>query len=381
MTDWSFLKPDLKNRTTVLGVLVQNFVFCTGIALLLWLFFPTTNGYGFWSHFVHSQMIGNSICLMAIGATYLFSHFRLGGKFVRLAFVLLIPVVGAVIGLLGATWLLGIPFNSNPMLLDTNNIVVNTLIAITASIVFASYLGHRQRLLKLELAASEQTRRSEAARHAMLQAQLEPHMLFNTLANLRALISTDTDRALEMLDRLDYFLRETLSSSQTPSHTLEHEFKILENYLSLMKVRFGDRLHYTLTLSEECKQQQVPSLLLQPLVENSIRHGIEPQIDGGNITVLAACSEDAMTLSVSDTGIGYSCADLNYSQTNSDGIHNDHKPISDSGFGLANLKERLTHTYGRNASFTISHSNPEQMTGCKVTLILPHTVTESDHVH
>ena len=136
---------------------------------------------------------------------------------------------------------------------------------------------------------------AEAARRAaaenqlkLLESQLEPHMLFNTLANLRVLIGIDPPRAQAMLDRLIAFLRATLNASRSTLHPLATEFERIGDYLALMGMRMGPRLQSQLSLPDALRDVGVPPLLLQPLVENSIKHGLEPQIAGGRIEVDAA---------------------------------------------------------------------------------------------
>lgn len=163
----------------------------------------------------------------------------------------------------------------------------------------------------------------------LLQTQLEPHMLFNTLANLRALMGTEPARAQDMLDHLVAYLRATLNASRATLHPLQTEFDRLRDYLELMAVRMGPRLHYTLDLPPELAHLPVPPLLLQALVENAIQHGLEPQVAGGSITVRARQADGWVTLEVQDTGVGLA-----------------HGPATADGFGLAQVRERLAATYG-----------------------------------
>lgn len=155
-------------------------------------------------------------------------------------------------------------------------------------------------------------------------------MLFNTLANLRALISTDPVRAQTMLDHLNGYLRATLSASRTDNsqHTLEKEFDRLKDYLELMAVRMDDRLQFTLELPDALRGINIPPLLLQPLVENSIRHGLEPKVEGGSIRIAASRQGNTVTLDISDTGPGFAAV----------------SPDA-GGFGIASVHERLASAY------------------------------------
>jgi len=276
--------------------------------------------------------------------------------------------LGAFIGITLASWLVGDASDPSYNSFNIGSVLFSAFVAVVASIIFSAYIRHRESMLKLKLAASEESRRADNARHAMLQAQLEPHMLFNTLANLRALIQTDTDKAVVMLDRFDSFLRETLSSSKMRHHSLEHEFSVLDDYLALMKVRFGDRLQYTLNLDHGCKDRLVPSLLLQPLVENAIKYGVEPQVDGAQIIVSAKGGAETTMVSVYDSGGGFDVTTID----RSDKLSQDASSLN-GGFGLNNIKERLVHSFGNRATFEMESN---AASGTTVTLTLPLISTE-----
>ena len=185
----------------------------------------------------------------------------------------------------------------------------------------------------------------------LLLTQLEPHMLFNTLANLRVLVGIDPARAQHMLDHLIAYLRATLSASRATEHGLQAEFDRLRDYLALMEVRMGPRLSYTLELPDALRQASVPPLLLQPLVENSIRHGLEPKVEGGHITVQAQSLPGAdgapalLQITVSDTGVGL----------RSDAAAQRQTPDLGRGFGLTQVRERLRTLYGPQASLSLQH--------------------------
>jgi hypothetical protein len=187
--------------------------------------------------------------------------------------------------------------------------------------------------------AAVQTAQRQAAEHQLklLESQLEPHMLFNTLANLRVLIGIDPPRAQQMLDQLITFLRATLSASRASQHPLSAEFARLGDYLALMKIRMGDRLQTQFELPPELAEAPVPPLLLQPLVENSIKHGLEPNVAGGRIRVSAAREGETLVLRVRDTGAGVS------PDAASDGTR----------FGLVQVRERLASQYGARASLSL----------------------------
>ncbi|RYZ03387.1 MAG: sensor histidine kinase, partial [Comamonadaceae bacterium] len=194
------------------------------------------------------------------------------------------------------------------------------------------------------------------AKLKLLEAQLEPHMLFNTLANLRVLITLDPPRAVAMLDRLNGYLRATLGGSRATQHPLEDEFARLADYLALMAVRMGPRLRSTLDLPDDLRAVQVPPLLLQPLVENAIRHGLEPQVEGGELQVSARRESRAdgpwLLLRVTDTGAGLP-SDAQAADHDSGRAVNGANGAT-SGFGLTQVRERLHTLHGERASLRLT---------------------------
>ncbi|HSV82910.1 MAG TPA: histidine kinase [Ramlibacter sp.] len=226
------------------------------------------------------------------------------------------------------------------------------LVSAIAGIVGSYYFYAQSRSAYLQRKMVEAQRHAEDARLKLLESQLEPHMLFNTLANLRALIALDPPRAQQMLDHMIAYLRATLDASRGTTHALQAEFERLRDYLALMAIRMGPRLSFTLELPPDCAGLAVPTLLLQPLVENSIQHGLEPKVEGGRIVVRAWRNQAQLELEVRDTGVGASA-----------------QPPSGRGFGLAQVRERLAALYGPAARLTFE-SSPGAGACVRVTLPL-----------
>jgi signal transduction histidine kinase len=211
------------------------------------------------------------------------------------------------------------------------------LLTLLASAIAVLTLSLLERLSHARADAEAARRAAAENQLKLLESQLEPHMLFNTLANLRVLIALDPPRAQAMLDRLIAFLRATLNASRSTLHPLATEFERIGDYLALMGVRMGARLQTQLSLPAELHDVGVPPLLLQPLVENSIKHGLEPQIAGGRIEVRAARDGEWLLLSVRDSGVGLGRMDLS----------------GDTRFGLQQVRERLHTLYGKRASLEL----------------------------
>ena len=206
------------------------------------------------------------------------------------------------------------------------------LMSLAAGTVGTFYFVSREKLSRIKLEHEEALHQASQAQLALLQSQLEPHMLFNTLANLRALIATDPPRATHMLDHLNDYLRSTLGASRQlergQDHALQAEFDRLRDYLELMAIRMGPRLRYRLDLPPALASQPVPPLILQSLVENAIVHGLEPQVAGGEVRVSAHADGNTLVLQVADTGVGFDTT------------------VSAEGFGVTQVRDRLATRYG-----------------------------------
>ena len=217
-----------------------------------------------------------------------------------------------------------------PRMFESGGLLPGLVTTVFATVAISGFFYSRGKSRHLEALVALAQRDAAEARLKLLETQLEPHMLFNTLANLRVLIAHDTPRALEMLDHMIAYLRATLGASRSTQHPLRAEFDRLRDYLALMAIRMGPRLAYTLDLPDELANHPVPTLLLQPLVENSITHGLEPQVAGGHISVQARREGGRLVLRVSDNGAGMQAP----------------AAPGAGGFGLAQVRERLATAYG-----------------------------------
>ena len=188
----------------------------------------------------------------------------------------------------------------------------------------------------------------------MLRYQLNPHFLFNTLNAISTLI-LDKDNALAnvMVTRLSRFLRYTLDNDPMMKVSVAEEVEALRLYLDIEKVRFDERLQLHFNVDETASEALMPSLLLQPLVENSIKYAIANAINGGSITVDARVDEDRLCLQVADDGPGL---ELNK------------KGDGRGGVGLSNCRERLKEIYGKRQSFKLTTTDPHGLT---ITICIP----------
>jgi len=217
-------------------------------------------------------------------------------------------------------------------LLQGNILLYWIILGISYSVDY--YKKYRER----ELERSQLEANLAQAHLQVLKMQLHPHFLFNTLHAISALIHKDPDAADKMISRLGDLLRLTLDNSGSYEVPLKEELEFLRLYLEIEQVRLGDRLKIELDIDKETLDALVPSLILQPLVENSIRHGLAPRKEGGRIKISSFRSSEKLVIQVYDNGIGFK---------------EDHESVIKKKLGLANAKERLKQLYGAEQKFDL----------------------------
>jgi anti-sigma regulatory factor (Ser/Thr protein kinase) len=230
---------------------------------------------------------------------------------------------------------------------------------IVAMIIIKLVLGSKKKAesraqVATATAAEEGLKRQLAeAQLKMMQAQVEPHFLFNTLASVDYLIETDPARASRMQKNLIQYLRAALPQMREGSTTLGKEVALCRSYLEILKVRMEDRLQFVITVPQGLSSAQFPPMMLQSLVENCIKHGLEPKAEGGSLTISADFANGNLRVTVADTGLGFAAG-----------------TSSGSGVGLANVRERLAALYGGRAQLIIAANTP---TGTIATIEVPYT--------
>ncbi|HKB64126.1 MAG TPA: histidine kinase [Burkholderiales bacterium] len=207
-----------------------------------------------------------------------------------------------------------------------------------------------------EVAEAESLQRQVVeARMAAMQAQVEPHFLFNTLASIDHLIEVDPQRASRMQKNLIALLRASMPAMREKATNLGRELEVVRPYLEILKVRMEERLQPQVDVSEGLYSAEFPPMMLQSLVENAIKHGLEPKADGGSLTVSAEVAHGKLHVSVADTGVGFARA-----------------ATAGTGTGLSNIRERLKLIYGDAAELRIAPNAP---TGTRVIIVVPYKAT------
>jgi sensor histidine kinase YesM len=199
---------------------------------------------------------------------------------------------------------------------------------------YRNFMIHEEKVKRLAL-----EKESILANLRMLQAQIEPHFLFNTLSNILSLIDTKPDKGKLMLMDLTKYLRTSLSRTMPEKTTLSQEISMIESYLHIQKIRMDERLNYRISVPDNIGEYSFTPMLLQPLVENAIKYGLEPKEEGGEIIIRATEENDILKIEVADTGLGFS-------------------GIDKSGVGLSNVQKRLGLLYGEKGRLTLEENNP-----------------------
>ena len=249
-----------------------------------------------------------------------------------LAVVLTVPVAAFLGYSLTTEW----PLWSQPQRVQGYFIVTFLGILVGPWIALGAMVRQREAMartqaLAFSLERSELERRALDARLRLMQAQVQPHFLFNTLANVRALVSSGSPQAVRVLDSLIAYLRAAVPRLEDPATTLGQELQLVRAYLELMQMRIPDRLQFALQVDAAALQQHCPPTTLLTLVENAVRHGIDPSEEGGRIDIDVRLAAGVCRIRVTDTGMGLGAAD------------------SSLGTGLATLRQRLDLVFGGRA--------------------------------
>lgn len=319
-------------RNTPAMLLINTLIGFAYTALLL-------NWSDIWRSLLSSQCIGFSIFLSILTLHDIYIALGWPQRF-RIATTTLLGIpIGFTVGHLLASILLGLPVFST----SHHYLWGSLTFALLGGCFGTFYFAGKTRYLEERRRAEQASRAAAEAQLRGLQAQVEPHFLFNTLATLDALITIDPKQARELLGHLNRYLRSALLHSRNTHTTLGEECALLRAYLQIMETRLPNRLHSQIECPADCVEMPLAPMLLQPLVENAIKHGIEPAAQGGEINIHIQRQEDLLVIEVRDTGVGLA-------QSGS---------TCGTGTGLANIRERLLALYGANAQLTLSPLVPQ----------------------
>jgi len=351
MAAYKYLMKPAKDGMTAgsaVKTLFYTLIFDTIIALFLT---AMKFGGGFLINFIVSQSIGLSCCTSILAAHYFFPSDKPILQAVRVALAL---IIGSLCGSFLGTILSGL---GPDVILGKHGLFQLLILGVMFGTIITYFFSSREQIAESKaLIQEEKIKRLTSEKQAaeanlkMLQAQIEPHFLFNTLSNVLNLLDNDVARGKSMLVDFTRYLRTSLVKTRGQRTTLGHEMEMIRAYLNIFKVRMEDRLTFSLDLPDQLTDIAFPPMLLQPLVENAIKHGLEPKVEGGQIRIKAEEENGILRLAVIDTGMGIS------------GEYH-------SGLGLANVRERLASLYDNRATFILEENQP---CGVIATLEVPH---------
>ena len=306
---------------------------------------------GWFGAFMLTGVLLISLTLTLTGAWFGPSRFKIGLK--SLAVWLGVAITGAVVGGIAAKLALA---GSLSTVLDqfvrvAPQILIGGLVTgLVYAVLMVSIVQYRRTQLQrnntdlARLAQQERMRRQLAdARLKLMQAQVEPHFLFNTLASVQQLAENKAPEAAQLTAQLITFLRAGLASLREDTTTLAREFKAIEAYLTIMQTRMHDRLQFELDLPAALRETSMPPAMLISLVENAIKHGLEPHPDGGKLRVMARLEAARLRLTVADTGLGPGAG----------------AATAGGGVGLDNIRQRLRAIFANDARLIVSGNLPQ----------------------
>lgn len=309
-------------------------------------------GEGFGTNMIIGQSIGTSMFFCASVTLYLLRH---SGPFTQMVAAMAAMITGAVLGFFLGSIAAGKDLRN--FIPDRQEIIIEVFaLSIITGFLFRYILNSQKRISEAEAKIHrEKIKRLTIEKQVvetnlrLLQAQIEPHFLFNTLSNILTLNEMDTQKGRIMLEDLISYLRITLSKARQETATIAQEMELIRAYLNIFKIRMGERLEYEIHIEEGLRHKQIPPMLIQPLVENAIEHGLEPKIEGGTIWISSYRRGDYLCLEVADSG-------LSFNKDNGWGV------------GLSNIRDRLLVLYDGNARFVFEKNTP---VGLKVIIEVP----------
>jgi sensor histidine kinase YesM len=319
------------SRTSIVEIFVVNFVFAQCMGLIIHGLF----------------MIGDRV----------FPGIHKKRLPIRFVYYATLPIIGVILGYGIGAAILG--YNDFfRWVFTARGLGSIAFVSIVISSILLTIFIQRERAARAEAAVAQEKARAAAAerevttaRLKLLEAQVEPHFLYNTLAHVVSLIDADPAAARRMTERLIELLRAT-AAAPDGTGTLAEQLRWLRAYLEILQVRMGGRLAWRIDVPPDLLPLRVPPMVLQPIVENAVKHGLEPKIEGGRLEITARREADGVRLVVRDTGLGFRTS----------------VPQDSDSLGLANLRARLTAWYGQAARVLIEDNAPA---GACVSIVLP----------
>ena len=337
---------NIKHRLNARHVLI-DFIYTILISTLIaaFLTFTGITTKSFIMNLIVSQSFGISFCSIIMLLLWILKPEKLSS----LVFIVAMGIAtGTLIGLQIGSFVLHW-FFSITLKPPGKSLLQTFILAVTFGSMTTYFFYSKARIrISNEVIQEEKIKRLSSEKEALeanlrlLQAQIEPHFLFNTLSNVLSLIDTDPANGKIMLLDLIHYLRTSLSRTFPDRITLDQEMDILKAYLNIQKIRMGERLHFRIEFPEVVRRHPFPPMLLQPLVENAIKHGLEPKMEGGEVLIKVTEEADLIRIEVADTGNGFSS-------------------FQNTGVGIRNVRERIKLLYGEKGRLILEENRPNGM--------------------
>jgi sensor histidine kinase YesM len=344
-----------KYQTTSIKQLVKEFslvvIFNTAIAILLWMMMPGKDS--FLMFFLRSQSIGLSIFTVI---HIFFLSLKPSNSITQAILLIICIILGSIIGVS----IFDFFFDAELKNYFYTVFTIGLFFGIIISYFFITHEKYSQLKIEIqeeELKSISLEKENIQANLKLLQAQIEPHFLFNTLSNVLSLLDTDITTGKKMLENLTQYLRTSLKHTRNEINSLKQEIETIQAYLDINKIRMGDRLNFKIDIPEDLYKISFPPMLIQPLVENAIKHGIEPKVAGGMVSINITGKKEILKIEIADTGLGIN-SELS------------------SKIGIDNVKKRIKALYGNKGHIIFEDNKPS---GLKVTIEVPYEKDNSNN--
>ena len=338
--------------------LLRHLFYTLIFAVIIAILFTLVVNKSFWDSLIVATSIGFSACICVMAG---FHGLKPDSRFKMVVVSIVGEIIGVGFGFYLGFRIIGVDlsiFLESRYLLQMAFISFTIGLAITYFFISRNIIADKEALIQKEkINRLNMEKKTAETNLRLLQAQIEPHFLFNTLSNILSLLDSDLEKGKSMLSDLMQYLRTTLSKTRNNTTTMGGEMEMIRAYLNIFKIRMGDRLHYKIDIPENIKDIPFQPMLIQPLVENAIRHGLEPEIKGGDILIRGALDGDTLRIEIIDTGAGL------YENSN-------------PGMGIENIRERLRSLYGNKARLTLKENQP---TGVRAIIEVPYEPNQSHH--
>lgn len=338
--------------------LVIFFVYANALATVSY-YFGFNKYFGLENSLSDSIIFCNSISMPAFACIYFSTNtFKSVTRLVQVLLIISSLVCGAI---LGGAIVSVVKGKGLALLFGKHGFVIPALVSnFTFGGVFIAFFVSRARIAEAKRIVLEERMKvldlkclTIESELKLLQAQIEPHFLFNTLSNIMSLIDSDSDKAKTMMESFSDFLRTSLHIARDKTVTIAQEMELIRSYLDIHRVRMGNRLRYSIDIPDSLLGCSIPPLLIQPLVENSLKHGLEPKIEGGEIAIKAKTEEGTFAITIADSGMGIG-----------------EKTIG-NGVGLENIRKRIQMFCNDNGDgrLILEKNNPS---GVKAIIEIPY---------